>query len=301
MNCPVCHQETRKQPVEQIDRFELLHCAACDVVFSDPMEQPDPEWYQSHPDYVLRDLARFKELRWYHKEFLQQRPAEGGHLLDIGCGTGSFLCTAEGVGYRVSGLDFDRQAIETARTRFGLTETYALDLESFARTLGQGAFDVVTAFEVLEHQANPVRFLSMARRLTRAGGYLAVSVPYRDRRPAMTYHWDYPPHHLTRWSKKAITHLFARLDLEVIVLRTGWIAMETIIPELLRRVLSPRVLLHAEGDDPESRMPSLVARPLKAAITASRAGMSAIAWPANILAGRLGATGISMFALVRRP
>jgi SAM-dependent methyltransferase len=69
-------------------------------------------------------------------------------------------------------------------------------------------FDVITFFEVLEHQDKPREFLEMVKGLLREGGYIAGSVPNRERLfieiDWKYYHGDYPPHHFLRFSKSSL-------------------------------------------------------------------------------------------------
>jgi hypothetical protein len=65
-------------------------------------------------------------------------------------------------------------------------------------------FDWVTAFEVLEHQPDPLGFLRAARGLLVPGGRLCGSVPNRDRvlasRERSRSDGDFPPHHFLWFS-----------------------------------------------------------------------------------------------------
>ena len=69
-------------------------------------------------------------------------------------------------------------------------------------------FDVITFFEVLEHQDKPREFLEMVKGLLREGGYIAGSVPNRESifqvEMYRKNHWiDNPPHHFLRFSKSS--------------------------------------------------------------------------------------------------
>jgi SAM-dependent methyltransferase len=61
---------------------------------------------------------------------------------------------------------------------------------------------------VLEHQDRPREFLEMVKDLLKEGGYIAGSVPNRERLFAditwQFFHGDYPPHHFLRFSKEAL-------------------------------------------------------------------------------------------------
>jgi SAM-dependent methyltransferase len=62
--------------------------------------------------------------------------------------------------------------------------------------------------EVLEHQDKPREFLEMVKGLLKEGGYIAGSVPNRERLFVEMYwkyfHGDYPPHHFLRFSKSSL-------------------------------------------------------------------------------------------------
>jgi hypothetical protein len=53
----------------------------------------------------------------------------------------------------------------------------------------------------LEHQDKPREFLEMVKGLLEEGGYIAGSVPNRERLFVEVDHLDYPPHHFLRFSK----------------------------------------------------------------------------------------------------
>jgi SAM-dependent methyltransferase len=105
----------------------------------------------------------------YH-DFFVQRVAPGERVLDIGCGNGTLAADlARRCGATVTGVDQDRAAIRSARSRHtgpGLTF-----VEADARALPNGPFDVVILSNVLEHLERRAAFLketmdgSGARRL----------------------------------------------------------------------------------------------------------------------------------------
>ncbi|MBP9208634.1 MAG: class I SAM-dependent methyltransferase [Kofleriaceae bacterium] len=150
-------------------------------------------------------------LRPRHREFL--RRARPGRLLDVGCGEGYFLATAEAKGYAVTGVDLDPGSIEIARGR-GLTHVSATPLfdagtgELAPELRPRAPFDWVTAFEVLEHQADPVAFLTLVRSLLAPDGALCGSVPNRDRlmvdRQRQLDAGDFPPHHFLWFSARSL-------------------------------------------------------------------------------------------------
>jgi SAM-dependent methyltransferase len=118
----------------------------------------------------------------------------------------------------VAGLDLDPGNVAAARAR-GLADVHATLLLDEAGALapplrGAAPFRWVTAFEVLEHQADPLGFLRAARGLLAPGGALCGSVPNRDRvlaeRDRRRSDADFPPHHFLWFSAGALEAALAR-------------------------------------------------------------------------------------------
>lgn len=91
--------------------------------------------------------------------------------------------------------------------------------EKFLAAHPQTNFDVVTFFEVLEHQENPQWFLDVAKKFLSDEGCIAMSVPNRNRWQKAPDTLDYPPNHLTRWSPNALRNFLERNGFEILSLR----------------------------------------------------------------------------------
>jgi SAM-dependent methyltransferase len=166
---------------------------------------PDVTWYEAA--YHGRD-QRVMPLEPGHRFFLSKHHVpKGGTLLDVGCGTGNFLAAARAKGFEVTGIEFDRNAAQFAREHLGLRSTFSCTLEEFAEEHPQEKFDVITFFEVLEHQDKPLGFLRLVKRCLKEDGHIALSVPNRERWQMAPDVLDYPPNHLTRWNARSLTGL----------------------------------------------------------------------------------------------
>src|SRR2546425_4314657 len=215
--CPACGEASRKAAIEKYGRYELSGCDECGLHFWEPREMPDARWYEQM--YGGRD-EKLLPLEPGHKYFLADPFAPRGvELLDIGCGTGNFLVAARDAGFGVTGIELDGNAARFAKERVGLQRVFPLTISEFAGQHADEKFDVVTFFEVLEHQAAPVEFLQKVSMVLKAKGTIALSVPNRERWMTGPDVLDYPPNHFLRWNAAALKHFLSAQGFEVLSIR----------------------------------------------------------------------------------
>ncbi len=117
------------------------------------------------PEIGLRLLAQ--TLRW--------RPAaQGGRLVDFGCGDGKFLAEAARY-FLVSGVEISSRLAAGARERVPGVKIHVGPVTE--AQLDEAAFDVVTQFSVLEHEWHPRAALAAAQRALAPGGITVIKVP----------------------------------------------------------------------------------------------------------------------------
>lgn len=219
VKCPICYtvveernfKETYVSPYnnQEYKRYEYPNC---DVHWWEPLKII-PEFYESE---VFEGYVAFHEgvgtrLGENHQAFFKHFPSNvRGKLLDVGCGDGRFLRHAKEQGFEIWGIDFDKKSVENVKRNLGIDTVFAMSLEEFYEYAKEKnlKFDVITFFEVLEHQDKPREFLEMVIGLLREGGFIAGSVPNRERlfveMDWKYFHEDYPPHHFLRFSKSSL-------------------------------------------------------------------------------------------------
>jgi SAM-dependent methyltransferase len=135
-------------------------------------------------------------LRLLEREFPPSaRPIE---LLDFGCGTGAFLEPLERFG-SVSAVDSDPSAVAFCHARG--REQVRLVPSGAPLPFADGAFDLVTTLDVIEHIDDDVGALRELRRVLRPGGRLLVAVP------AFMFLWgrqDEVSHHRRRYTTSSL-------------------------------------------------------------------------------------------------
>src|SRR5258708_31156311 len=277
--CPACGEASRKAAIEKYRRYELFGCDACGLQFWEPREMPDALWYEQM--YGGRD-EKLLPLEPGHKYFLADPLApRGGELLDIGCGTGNFLAAARDAGYRVTGIELDGTAARFAKERVGLQRVFPLTISEFAEQHADEKFDVVTFFEVLEHQAAPLEFLQKVSMVLKPRGTIALSCPNRESWMTGPDVLDYPPHHFLRWNAAALKHFLSAQGLEVLSIReqpVGIAHTAQMINMALRTGLSQTAVGEAPGSfrDVMQMRPEQAEALLLAKTTARQPAMQAL-------------------------
>lgn len=126
-------------------------------------------------------------------------------LLDIGCGYGKYLEVASR-DFQVAGIDPSAYAIKEVRRLVPSATLSVSSLESFRP---QKRFDVVTAFDVLEHLEDPRRAMEKIHRLLSNEGIFVCVVPVYDGPFGTIGGWlDRDPTHLHKWDRWKWLRLF---------------------------------------------------------------------------------------------
>ncbi|MGE3784887.1 MAG: bifunctional 2-polyprenyl-6-hydroxyphenol methylase/3-demethylubiquinol 3-O-methyltransferase UbiG, partial [Alphaproteobacteria bacterium] len=133
---------------------------------------------------VRLDFVRGEFLAHFRRDARSLSPFAGLRLADVGCGGGLITEPMARLGFAVTGIDAEAEAIGVARTHAaagGLAIGYRVgDAETLA-TEGE-RFDAVLALEIVEHVADRDRFLAALARLVRPGGILVGATINRTAR-----------------------------------------------------------------------------------------------------------------------
>jgi 2-polyprenyl-3-methyl-5-hydroxy-6-metoxy-1,4-benzoquinol methylase len=225
----------------------LVRCEGCSMLLANPVpaEFGQGTFYDARGESFYLSPAKltadYAEVRFERELRLFRRFCAAGAVLDVGCSTGAFLFQLKRSApdrYAVSGLEVSRAAAEHARGR-GLE----VSTEPFlGMDVGRRRFQAVTFWAVLEHVAEPRRFLEQAAALLTPGGHVFVLVPNMGSLAARLLGARYRyilPEHLNYFTARTLRALVARVPgLEIV--ETGTLHFNPlVIWQDLRRRAAP--------------------------------------------------------------
>ena len=155
------------------------------------------EKLMAKPHYYMGD-------KWEHSAVLKTL-SPGQRALDIGCGSGHVLSMARQAGHVATGLEINAKAIAQGKAA-GL-DIRSCTVEQFGESCDT-SFDVVCAFQVLEHVTSPRSFIESSLKCLREGGLAIFAVPNGEGVfSSLDVALDMPPHHMLRWNSAAFQYL----------------------------------------------------------------------------------------------
>ncbi len=230
--CPKCKSSDFKPFLQCVDytvtkeKFNIVSCKQCGFKFTNP--RPDSKlihkYYESE-NYISHSNTNsgiFNKLYHSIKKIaiknkiciIEELHPKNKTLLDIGCGTGSFLGAIQTKGWNVKGIEPNEKARNTA------IETHSINVldETELINLPKNSFSVITLWHVMEHVHNIKQRTYEIYNLLETGGYAIIAVPNHTSWDAKHYgeYWAAydVPRHLSHFSPQTIKELFKDSNLK---------------------------------------------------------------------------------------
>jgi len=207
--CAICESSRSRLLCRKGGAF-YYHCPECLVIFQYPVPPQEAMVSYADSEYehgAYRDYVQAREMKLEHfrirlEQFLPR--VRHGSLLDVGCSCGYFMQVAAANGFEVEGLEFSRAAVSAANTSVR-SRIVCSSVDAFA---GTQRYDLITAFDLIEHVPRPKDFLARLRQLLAPGGSLVMTTPDAGHflRYVMRSHWPMlqPMQHLTIFSRHSM-------------------------------------------------------------------------------------------------
>jgi SAM-dependent methyltransferase len=176
-SCCICGGGQFRRAFEK-ETLEYVRCEGCGLIIALPLPTAaDAEKFYDEDyekggmgDALVAQEAMVRATARYRLNKMQ-RYSRGLRLLDVGCSTGPLLEEATNAGLDADGIDLSRTAVERARLK-GHSASVAT-----VETLADVTYDMVTAFDVIEHVRDPVSFVEGVHKALEPGGILAITTP----------------------------------------------------------------------------------------------------------------------------
>ncbi len=208
--CPICGMAAHLYCLKVPARY--FHCEACGTMFQSPMpsiaemlDYVNSEYSGGAYDAYVQARA-LKRLTFIPRARQIRERARGTRLLDVGASCGYFVEAALEQGFDAYGVELSPVAVRAAPTSI----RRRLAVRDANQFQGGGAepFDVVTAFDILEHTLDPLRFLMDLRGILREGGLLVITTPDTGHvlRSVMRRSWPMlqPSQHTVLFSRRSL-------------------------------------------------------------------------------------------------
>jgi len=207
--------------------FHICECLNCGLLYTMPRPSKDKigdyyksEEYYSHQEntkgFIPKVYERVKKTNLKHKYKLASKGLSIGKVLDIGCGVGDFLHTAESHGWECTGVEPSKDAKAIAQKRTKAKILSSEELES----LLDGCFDLITMWHVLEHVDDLKWQVAQLQRLIKDNGRIVIALPNYKSYDGQYYkeHWAAydVPRHLNHFNSTTLTKIFKTNGLELI-------------------------------------------------------------------------------------
>jgi 2-polyprenyl-3-methyl-5-hydroxy-6-metoxy-1,4-benzoquinol methylase len=201
--------------LEIID-YDLMKCSDCSFEFAFPLVEGSASfynWITSQPNY-------YTETRWEYSKMIDLLSKEKGKLklLDVGCGDGQFfdrIVKNKNLNVAPYGLDPTIGSVDICKSKGH--NAFCMTVQEFKSFYNESDFDVVTAYHVLEHIADPKNFLTALTDLINPAGAVYISTPYSPMDFELEWYdvLNHPPHHMGRWNLKSYKKIAEVLGLEM--------------------------------------------------------------------------------------
>lgn len=203
-DCTLCGLPANKVLSSELRRGQGLvyYCDVCEHGFLVPMEDFNEKQYYadsyrqeySHNAEPARTNAReiFDTYQGYQRDrlaIISPYLRDDLSLLEVGASSGQFLCNIKNQVALVNAIELDRDCCSFMQQELGIDADFEfLGSSKFAHK----TYDVVCAFQVMEHVVNPVLFLKDLMKAAKKGGTIFVEVPNLDD-PLLSV-WDIAPY-----------------------------------------------------------------------------------------------------------
>lgn len=227
MSCYLCNSDSfhlRKGAVRDAPEMRIVECDGCGLVSLSQTDHIASDFYENsgmHGEALVPMDAWLRASEWDDRRRFEMVKSmlPNKRVLDFGCGAGGFLQKAQTLAAEVTGIELEARVRDHWAGRVNILSSVE------AAAAGNGGYDLITAFHVVEHLADPRSMLKSLASLLRPKGRLIVEVPHSEDALLTLYSCDafqrftYWSQHLFLFNASTLKHLACQAGLNVVAIQ----------------------------------------------------------------------------------
>ena len=216
--CFYCHNK-KYHFFHNINGYELVICNKCKIlqtnVSSIMIKKINKKRYNdiylsNYENIIFKYLTKF----FIEKIKIIDKCVKGGNLLDYGCSTGSFIDLINRVSrykWNLYGLDINSKSINKALQKIKANYHMGILKKNLYKN---NYFDVISCFDVLEHDMNLQNSLKIINSILKPGGILLIQVPNYEsvmcKLAGNDWDWWCLPDHIFHFSYESLKNILLK-------------------------------------------------------------------------------------------
>jgi len=208
----------------RIKDLKIVRCKSCGFAYMNPqLELKELTTLYPQSLHESKRKSKLKFLKKYYerirlKHVLKEARKDSKNILDVGCSNGFFLELAKKKGMDIYGTEFGKKQVAYLRKHV-TNNAYTSEKE----LIGKVKFDIITAFDVIEHLRNPEEFIRNCSKLLKKDGLLVIMTVVLDS-------WTYKvfkgrvmwiaDQHLFYFTREQLAKLLKKYGLEIYKTKT---------------------------------------------------------------------------------
>ncbi len=219
-SCKLCGGNALEKLFD-VNRYDLDRCRQCEFVQVFDVPRPEDIRAIYGPAYFDKgkyrdDIANRSEQSRRIALLARHGVRPGMCVLDFGCAGGDFILRARDH-WETWGVDLSAAAIESALAAMPDMKGRLFAGFPSDEVMGDGMFDAITMWDVIEHLPDPLAVVRMLVRKLKPSGVLTISTPHIGAPIAKImgrrWHFMTPPEHLGFFSVKSAETLLRQAGL----------------------------------------------------------------------------------------
>mgnify|MGYP006106543983 CR=1 FL=1 len=226
--CPICLEGRKKLETLSWSNYKVIHCNKCNLDYCSSMKEKEiggdsSPVHKEGIEMMAATLDKTKELAQNYVDrripiFESYLKRKCNNVLEVGCGAGVFYNP-----FKKKFIEWDGIDINPYWNLFGKNNNIPISNKPLDQI--KKKYDVILAYQVLEHVESPIPFMESIISNLNPGGIVHLELPnqsslnsrIRQISPLISkdYGFIQPPMHLRAYQKTTLEYMFRKVGLDI--------------------------------------------------------------------------------------